>query len=88
MKTEIWIIYRLFDYEKTLNYKIIDLVESYNIHIKFIFIRVQTKKNINFWKQTRPLPPWPTTVEVATVPHVYLTPWGTAVGPFRRPPQR
>jgi hypothetical protein len=49
MKTEIWIVYRLFDYEddfkwKTLNYKVVDLVENYNFHIKFTSIRVQTKK--------------------------------------------
>jgi hypothetical protein len=49
MKTEIWIVYRLFDYEddfkwKTLNYKVADLVESYNFHIKFTSIRVQAKK--------------------------------------------
>jgi hypothetical protein len=29
---------------KTLNYKVVDLVESYNFHIKFTFIRAQTKK--------------------------------------------
>jgi hypothetical protein len=29
---------------KNLNYKIVDLVEGYNFHIKIIFIRVQTKK--------------------------------------------
>jgi hypothetical protein len=29
---------------KTLNYKVVDLVESYNFHIKFTSIRVQTKK--------------------------------------------
>jgi hypothetical protein len=29
---------------KTLNYKVVDLVESYNFYIKFISIRVQTKK--------------------------------------------
>jgi hypothetical protein len=34
---------------KTLNYKIVDLVESYNFHIKFTFIRVQTK-NYKFFK--------------------------------------
>jgi hypothetical protein len=28
---------------KTLNYKVVDLVESYNFHIKFTFIRVKTK---------------------------------------------
>jgi hypothetical protein len=30
--------------EKSLNYKVVDLVESYNFRIKFILIRVQTKK--------------------------------------------
>jgi hypothetical protein len=30
--------------EKTLNYKVVDLVQSYNFHIKFTYIRVQTKK--------------------------------------------
>jgi hypothetical protein len=49
MKTETCIVYRLFDYEddfkwKTLNYKVVDLVESYNFHIQFTSIRVQTKK--------------------------------------------
>jgi hypothetical protein len=34
---------------KTLNYKVVDLVESYNFHIKFTFIRVQTK-NYKFLK--------------------------------------
>jgi hypothetical protein len=29
---------------KTLNYKVVDLVESYNFHIQFTSIRVQTKK--------------------------------------------
>jgi hypothetical protein len=29
---------------KTLNYKIVDLVESYNFHIKFTSIRVHAKK--------------------------------------------
>jgi hypothetical protein len=29
---------------KILNYKIVDLVESYNFHIKFISIRVHAKK--------------------------------------------
>jgi hypothetical protein len=29
---------------KTLNYKVVDLVESYNFLIKFTSIRVQTKK--------------------------------------------
>jgi hypothetical protein len=30
--------------EKGLNYKVVDLVESYNFHINFILIRVHTKK--------------------------------------------
>jgi hypothetical protein len=30
--------------EKYLNYKVVDLVESYNFYINFILIRVQTKK--------------------------------------------
>jgi hypothetical protein len=29
---------------KTLNYKIINLVESYNFHVKFTSIRVHAKK--------------------------------------------
>jgi hypothetical protein len=29
---------------KTSNYKIVDLVKNYNFHIKFTYIRVQTKK--------------------------------------------
>ena len=35
--------------EKTQNYKVVDLVESYNFHIKNIFIRVPMKK-YNFSK--------------------------------------
>jgi hypothetical protein len=31
---------------KTLNYRVVDLVESYNFHINFTSIRVQTKKQI------------------------------------------
>jgi hypothetical protein len=30
--------------KKSLNYKVVDLVESYNFRINFILIRVQTKK--------------------------------------------
>jgi hypothetical protein len=40
--------------EKTLNYKVVDLVESYNFHIKFTFIRVQTKKLIFFENKLYP----------------------------------
>jgi hypothetical protein len=31
--------------KKKLNYKVVDLVESYNFHIKVIFIPVHTKNN-------------------------------------------
>jgi hypothetical protein len=40
---------KMISNEKTLNYKVVDLVESYNFHIKFTFIRVQTK-NYKFLK--------------------------------------
>ena len=33
--------------ENTQNYKVVDLVESYNFHIKIIFIRVRMKKYDN-----------------------------------------
>jgi hypothetical protein len=39
---------------KTLNYKVVDLVESYNFHIKFTSIRVQTKKIQIFEKRLDP----------------------------------
>jgi hypothetical protein len=39
---------------KTLNYKVVDIVESYNFHIKFISIRVQTKKLQIFEKRRTP----------------------------------
>jgi hypothetical protein len=29
---------------KTLNYKVVDLIESYNFYIKFTVIRIQTNK--------------------------------------------
>jgi hypothetical protein len=52
MKIEIWIVYRLFDYEDDFKWKKLctttDLVESYNFHIKFTSIRVQTKKLQSF----------------------------------------
>jgi hypothetical protein len=34
--------------KKTLNYKIVDLVESYNFHLKFTSIQVHAKKSYNF----------------------------------------
>jgi hypothetical protein len=40
--------------EKILNYKVVDLVESYNFHIKFTYIRVQTKKLQIFEKRMDP----------------------------------
>jgi hypothetical protein len=58
---------------KTLNYKVVDLVESYYFHIKFTSIIVQTK-NYNFlerdWTPTavghggRSLLPSPTTPDI------------------------
>jgi hypothetical protein len=36
--------------KKILNYKVVDLVESYNFHLKFTSIRVQTK-NYKFLKR-------------------------------------
>jgi hypothetical protein len=50
---EIWIVIdyltmKMTSNGKILNYKVVDLVESYNFHIKFISIQVQTKKNTNF----------------------------------------
>jgi hypothetical protein len=44
---------KLISNGKTLNYKIVDLVESYNFHIKFISIRVQ-QKNKNFENRLDP----------------------------------
>jgi hypothetical protein len=30
--------------EKSLNYKVLDVIKIYNFHIKFILVRVHTKK--------------------------------------------
>jgi hypothetical protein len=49
----VW-LWRWLQMEKTLNYKVLDLVESYNFHVKFTSIWVQTKKITNFWKQIVP----------------------------------
>jgi hypothetical protein len=40
-----WMVYQLFDYEDDFKWKNfeLDLVESYNFHIKFTSIRVQIK---------------------------------------------
>jgi hypothetical protein len=38
---------------KILNYKIVDLVESYNFHIKFTSIRVYAKKVIIFYHKLK-----------------------------------
>jgi hypothetical protein len=66
---------------KTLNYKILDLVESYNFHIKFTSIRVHAKKLQIFENRLDPYRrgPWPTTVTCATVPRVFLSPWGRSL---------
>jgi hypothetical protein len=37
-----------------LNYKVVDLVESYNFHMKFTSIRVQTKETQIFEKRLDP----------------------------------
>jgi hypothetical protein len=49
MKTEIYIVYRLFGYEDNFRRKNFELqncrsIESYNFYIKFTSIRVQIKK--------------------------------------------
>jgi hypothetical protein len=49
---------------KTLNYKVVDLVESYNFHIKFTYIRVQTKKLQIFEKRPDPYRRGPRRYEV------------------------
>jgi hypothetical protein len=68
---------------KNLNYKVIDIIKSYSFHIKFTSIRVQPK-NYKILKTD-----WThTAVAGATVPRGYVTPWGTTVGPCRRPPRR
>jgi len=36
--------------EETQNYKVVDLIESYNFRIKIISIRVRMKKDIIFLK--------------------------------------
>jgi hypothetical protein len=51
---EIWVVYRFLAHKmtsngKSLNYKVKELVESYNCHINFISIRVHTKK-LRFFK--------------------------------------
>jgi hypothetical protein len=45
---------------KTLNNKVVDLIESYNFNIKFTSVRVQTKKLQNFEKRLDPYShaPW------------------------------
>jgi hypothetical protein len=40
--------------KKSLNYKVVDLVESYNFRINFILIGVQTKKVMIFLREIVP----------------------------------
>jgi hypothetical protein len=66
---------------ETLNYKVVDLVESYNFHIKFTSIRVQTKK----YKILKT--DWTPTAVAHGGRRCYSTarllpPWGTALGPY------
>jgi hypothetical protein len=70
---------------KILNHEVVDLVESYNFHIKFTSVRVQTKKLQIFEKETGPLPLWPTAVGRRYSTARLLPPWGTVVGPCRHP---
>jgi hypothetical protein len=72
MKTEILIVYRLFDYEDDFKWKNFELQScrsrrklqfSYKVYLHPSL----NKKITNFWKETGPLPPWPTAVEGATV---------------------
>jgi hypothetical protein len=64
---------------KTLNYKVVDLVKSYNFHIKFTSIRIQTKK-YKFLKRD-----WNLTAVAQDGRRCYstvrlLSPWATALG--------
>jgi hypothetical protein len=73
--------------EKILNYKVVDLVENYNFHIKFTSIRVQTK-NYKFLKRD-----WTPTVVARGARRCYSTarllpPRGTAIGLCHRPSRR
>jgi hypothetical protein len=46
-----------FQIKKNLNYKVVDLDESYNFNIKFISIQVHTKITI-FWRVAPPTAAW------------------------------
>jgi hypothetical protein len=69
-----------------LNYKVVDLVERYNFHIKFTSVRVQ--KELKKFENRL----YPTVVAHAGSRRYStftpLTPWGTVVGHCRRPPRR
>jgi hypothetical protein len=72
---------------KTLNYKFVDLVESYNFHIKFASIRFQTKKYKFLKRDCTPNAVANGGMRCYSTASL-LTPWGTVVGPYRRPPWR
>jgi hypothetical protein len=73
--------------KKTLNYKVVVLVKSYNFYIKFTSIRVKTK-NYKFlktdWTPTAVARGGSSRYSTARVPNVV----GTAVGPSLRPLRR
>jgi hypothetical protein len=51
---------------KILNYKVVDLVESYSFYINLPPSEFKQKK-YKFLKETGPLPPWPTAAGGATI---------------------
>jgi hypothetical protein len=47
-----WVIWtsRWLLMKKCLSYKVVDLIESYNFHIKFTYIRIHTKQSYDFFE--------------------------------------
>jgi hypothetical protein len=90
MKTEIWIVYRLFDYEDGFKWKNFEL-QSCRSGRKLQFLyKIYLHPSSNKQKCKFLKTDWTPTVvamavAVATVPQVYLPPWGTAVGPAAIP---
>jgi hypothetical protein len=62
----IYLSIKMIPNEKSLDYKFLDIVESYNFHIKFIIIWVH--KKLQFLKTYQSLPLFQTAVGTATVP--------------------
>jgi hypothetical protein len=85
MKTEIWIVYRLFDYEDDFKWKNFELQScrsgrKLQCLYKIYLHPSSNKQKCNFLKTDRTLTAMAMAVAVATVPRVYLPSWGTAVG--------